>query len=129
RGDVRLFCIEGIIPTLLPGIIASFHERFPNIRFSVYTGGSDAIIKALLEDQADLGVAFNMEKHPGIQALATYTHAMQVLVAPGHPLARKASVSLKDAIRYPIAMPDPSFGVRALLDRALQSRHLHAPML
>lgn len=129
RGDVRIFCIEGMIQTLLPQIIASFHQRYPNIRFSIYTGGSDSIIKALLDDQADLGVAFNMEKQSGITTLATYTHAMQVLVAPGHPLAAKSSVSLKETVRYPMAMPDPSFGVRTLLERSLQARGLKIPML
>ena len=129
RGDVKIYCIEGIVQTLLPRIIASFHQRYPEIRFSVHTGSSDAIVKALLDDQVDLGILFNMSKRPGIEVLATYTHTLQAMVAPGHPLASGPRPTLRKVAQYPIAMPDTSFGVRNLLDRALQARGMDVQML
>lgn len=129
RGDVKLYCIEGIVQTLLPQIIASFHARYPDIRFSVHTGSSEQIVKALLDDQVDLGILFNMPKRPGVQILGTYVHTLQVMVAPGHPLASETKTTLRKVLNYPIAMPDGSFGVRVLLDRALQARNLDAPMV
>src|SRR5690606_30159812 len=97
--------------------------------FSVHTGSSDTIVKALLDDQVDLGILFNMPKRPGIEVLATHIHTLQVLVAPGHPLAAGPRPTLRKVIQYPIAMPDTSFGVRNLLDRALQARGLDGQAL
>jgi DNA-binding transcriptional LysR family regulator len=128
RGEVRLHCIEGIVQDLLPRALAAFHRRYPQISFRVYTGGSDAIVEALLANQADVGIAFNLRRRPDIDVLFTFSQTLHTLVSKDHPLRRKRSVRLKEVVEYPIAMPDQSFGVRAMLDGALRKSGLEVPM-
>jgi DNA-binding transcriptional LysR family regulator len=128
RGEVQVHCIEGIVQDLMPSAIAAFHERHPQVAFRVNTGGSDAIVEALLADQSDFGISFNMRRSPGIEVLFTFQQPLHALVAPSHPLNRGQTVSLREVVRHPIAMPDPTFGVRGILDRALRAAKLEAPM-
>lgn len=129
RGEVHLHCIEGIVQDLLPGQLAAFHRRHPEVTFRVHIGGSDAIVEALLADQADVGIAFNLRPRAGIEVLFTFSQPLHALVAPGHPLGERRRVPLREIVRYPIAMPDTSFGVRNILDLALRASRLEAPML
>jgi DNA-binding transcriptional LysR family regulator len=70
-----------------------------------------------------------MGRRPGIEVLFIFSQPLQVAAAPGHPLTRSGKVKLAEVVRYPIAMPDRTFGVRAIFDRALKACGLDCRML
>jgi DNA-binding transcriptional LysR family regulator len=129
RGEVSLYCIEGIVQDLIPSVIAEFHRKHPLISFLVNTGGSDAIVEALVTDKADIGIAFNMRSRSDTETLFTFDQQLCAVLSPEHPLAVERVVSLHRVVLHPIAMPDSSFGVRGVLDRALRTLRLEAPLL
>jgi DNA-binding transcriptional LysR family regulator len=130
RGEVQLHCIEGIVDDMLPNALAAFHRMHPAVTFRVNTCGSDAIVEALLADACDVGISFNMRPKTGIESLLSFQQPLHAVVAPSHPLARGRVVSLREVVQHPIAMPDRSFGVRVILDRALRASMLgSAPLV
>lgn len=129
RGEVRIHCIEGIVQDLLPTALTAFHKHHPGVRFLVTVGGSDAIANALLADESDFGIAFNMRRRPGVETILAFSQPLNALVAPGHALSGRKTVPLREVVQHQIAMPDGSFGVRSILDRALHAKGLEAPML
>lgn len=129
RGDITLYCIEGIVPDMVPSILSTFHRRYPAVTYNVYTAGTDHIVEALLGDTADLGIMFDRVRDPRIQVILSYTEPLHAMMSPAHALARRRSVSLRELAEYPVAMPDASYGVRRLLDRALHAKRIAMPML
>lgn len=129
RGEVSLHCIEAVMPHLAPGFLTRFHHAHPNITFSVNYGSTEDIVAALLAYTADIGITFNMPKKAGIEVLKTFEYPLFALVAPGHPLASKPQVSLSEAVQYKMAMPNKSFGVRQIFERALRQCSAKAAML
>jgi DNA-binding transcriptional LysR family regulator len=129
RGEVRLYCIEGIVSDMVPTFLATLHRKHPEISYLVHAAGSDRIADAIARDEADVGITFNMNVRPDLTVLMSHEEPLRAMVARGHPLARQQKVSLKRLAQYRIAMPDVSFGVRRLLDDALQSMRLAPAML
>jgi len=55
KGVVRLGCFSSICCTHLPGLISKFHELYPNIRFQLYQGTYDDVIRWLKNGVVELG--------------------------------------------------------------------------
>lgn len=124
RGEVSVWMIEGFVSGLLPDLLAEFHHRYPAVTFRVQTGSTDRIIEALLEDEADIAITFNATPRPEIQTIAEFVEPVCCLMAPTHELAGHASLTLDDICRQPLALPEPSFGLRQVFDRAIAAHRL-----
>jgi len=124
RGEVSLHCIEGFANEIIPRFLTEFHHDYPDVAFTVNTAGSDQIIEALMSDRADLGMTYNMRRRSDIEVLLSVQQPLCALVSPSHPLARRRRLSLHEIARHPVALPNPSFGTRNLVDRAMRSLHI-----
>lgn len=129
RGTVTLACIEGVVQRLAPGFLTDFHQSYPEITFSVRTAAPDDIVAALLSDTADLGILFGAARQAGVEVLQSYEEPLHVLVSRSHPLATSPAVSFREVAGFRVVMPDPTFGVRRIVDRVLAKRGISMPML
>jgi DNA-binding transcriptional LysR family regulator len=129
EGHVTLACIEGVIEELAPGFLTDFHRDYPGIKSTVASAGPDQIIAAMQADSADIGIFFGSPKQPSVHVLLSYDEAMYAIVSPSHPLAGRSQTSLNEISTLRVAMPDPSFGARRILDGALSKLGISIPML
>jgi DNA-binding transcriptional LysR family regulator len=129
RGEVTIYCIEGLLDSYLPTAIARFHNRYPEITFNVMVASTDRIIEALTDDEADVGIALNSPGRGPITISGGWTEPVQAIVAPFHPLACRRSISLRELAEYRAALPDATFGVRRLVDRIFGTRNIPLRML
>ena len=120
RGEVFIHCIEGLAGEVMPRILTRFHRAFPQIRYTVNLEGSDAIVRALVADETDIGITYNMRRHADVEILVNVPQRVCALVAMNHPLAQRDSISLSEVIKHPIALSNGSFGIHRMLDRAIQ---------
>src|SRR5262249_40566476 len=67
RGHVRLCTVESHIEDFLPDIIDRFRTSHPGVTFQVTTGGSDRVVHAIRNGEADIGICFNQELAPDIR--------------------------------------------------------------
>ncbi|MDF3812729.1 LysR family transcriptional regulator [Rhodopseudomonas sp. BAL398] len=122
RGEVSLWVIEGLVSGLLPDLLAEFHHRYPQVSFRIQTGSTDRIIEALLEDEADIGITFNAPRRPEIEVIAEHVEPISCLVAPTHVFADRTELNLDDICTQTIALPEHSFGLRQVFERAVAKR-------
>ncbi len=80
----------------------------------------------LLADEGDLAITFKTRHHPEISVLKRRTAAMVALVAPGHVLAAEKSIDFARLLTHPLVLPDPTFGVRQLVDA--HAKRLRLPL-
>jgi len=63
----------GVSPALgfdiIPDVIASFHQDFPNVTFDIQTTHNDDVMQTLLEHKCDLAVLFSPNAMPGIRSI------------------------------------------------------------
>lgn len=117
RGTVRLHVVEGVVKPLLLPVLAEIGRRHPGIASEITVTGTEDILAALAAETTDIGLAFNPDPLPEVAVLRQSDHPVHVFIAPGHALAGRASVCLRDLSGLALGLPDASFGVRRLFDR------------
>jgi len=129
RGEVCVWVIEGFVSGLLPDLLANFHHRHPGVSFKIQTGSTDRIVEALLEDEADIGITFNATPRAEIEVIAEYVEPISCLVAPTHEYANRSQLTLDDICKQHLALPEHSFGLRQVFERAIAKRGLNPQVL
>ncbi|MBS7792915.1 LysR family transcriptional regulator [Roseococcus sp. SDR] len=114
-GQVRLCCGGGFLTDLVENALAGFAAAHPGITYQVALGGTDRILAAVAEGEADLGLAYNPPAHPALRSLAHARQPLAALLRPGDPL--RAASSLRAFAAAPCAVLPPDHGVRRLLGR------------
>lgn len=124
EGEVKIWVIEAVVQAILPRVMTEFNEIYPAIQFSINSESSDRTLEAIIRDEIDIGIVFNMGDRPGIEVVKRCPAPIQCLVAPGHPLAQHQSLSLEELCSWPVALPITSFGMRQTFDKVTRSLHL-----
>jgi LysR family cys regulon transcriptional activator len=110
----------------LPGPVAQLRRQMPLVRISLHQGNPDQVVRMLLDDSADVGLA--TESLAQIEELVTLPcyEWQHVLVVPAdHPLAQVERPSLEQLAAEPLVSYHPSFTGRTRIDRAFSARGLH----
>ncbi|MGW7243732.1 LysR family transcriptional regulator [Streptomyces sp. NPDC054804] len=100
-GEIRGKLTVGSIPTVaavdLPSVIRDYRRRYPQVRFSLRAGSSEALVEQVREgtlDAAFLGVPPGFRPQGVRDKELGHGHHVAV-VAPGHPLATQHEVDLR----------------------------------
>ncbi len=121
RGTVRLAVVEATTSAYLPGLIARFNQEHPGVQFRIRHRGTHEVAELVATDAADIGLAFNIPNREDLRLLGRIAQPMQVIGRPGHPLLTKGPVSMQDLDGAPIALPDHTFGIRHVVERAART--------
>ena len=119
RGKVNLYAAEGLVAEFLPAVISDFTDRHPQIGFEIKFDSTDAIVGALIEDVADIGITFDGPQRNDLATIAEHTEPICALVRPGHPLTGLPRPTLENVLEWPLALPETSFGMRRMVDKAI----------
>jgi DNA-binding transcriptional LysR family regulator len=129
RGEVSLWAMEGVVSGLLPTVLSTFHQKFPGVSFNIQTSSTDRIVEALLDDVADIGITFNATTRAEIEVVAEYIEPISCLVSPNHEYASRRKLSLAEICKMPLALPEHSFGLRQVFERAVRKAKLQPKVL
>ena len=117
-GTVRLCCGGGFLTDLVDNALAGFAQAHPGITYRVTLGGTDRILAAVAEGEADLGLAYNPPAHPDLRSMASARQPLAALLRPEQKRSRpRAAPGLRDFAETPCAVLPPDHGVRRLLGR------------
>lgn len=120
RGSVRLALVEAASSSFMPDLLVGFAQRYPNITFQLSVWGTAQIVESVVNHTADIGLAFNVLNRDDITLHGRLAQPLQVICAPGHVLAARSSVSIQELVAFRAAVPDRTFGVRYLIDKAAE---------
>lgn len=116
RGTVRLGCAESVATDLIPASIAHFQQTRPAVQFQIVSGVTANLVTNLLQDTVDLMLVHDPQPSDQLKVLASVRQPLCAMVRPGHPLASLPALRLTDCQKYPVAVGNPSFGSRQLID-------------
>jgi DNA-binding transcriptional LysR family regulator len=118
RGRIRFATVEGMMANFLSNFLIDLAADYPGITVSTTVMGSRAVAEIVGRNEVDLGLVFGRAPRHDLIELARMRQSLCVIVAPGHPLADRASCAVKELAGLRAVMPDPSFGIRQEIDRA-----------
>lgn len=118
RGTVRLAVVEAVTTTFLPELTSEFRTAHPGINFRIEVCGTHEIAQRLAADQADIGLAYNVLSRDDLILVGRIPQPLRLICRPHHPLSSRTSVAMKELDGVQVALPDSSYGIRYVVDRA-----------
>jgi DNA-binding transcriptional LysR family regulator len=105
---------------LLPGWLAAFRgEEEPGFRAQIEIVNSPGVLGALREQRAHIGFVEGLDQLDGFEALTVRRDALVVVVAAGHPWARRRTILSAQLAREQYLTREPGSGTRAVVNDAL----------
>ncbi|MET0542799.1 MAG: LysR family transcriptional regulator [Variovorax sp.] len=118
RGTVRLYANMSAVIGFLPERLRAFMAAFPEVEVSLQENDTRDVIRACLDDRADVGVGVDVPVPSGLESWHFAADPLQVVLPTGHALARRKSLGFAQALEHPL------IGVHqgGALDRSLHER-------
>ena len=112
RGRLSLGATPTLTTELLAPILARFHSRYPHLELSLREEGSGRLVTALERGELDLAVVVLPVERSWVRTEPLVEEELVLAVPPGHPLAERTSVSVKDLDGLPIVMFREGYDLR-----------------
>lgn len=105
---------------MLPSLVSKFKKRHPKVKILIEIGDSLEIIKKLLEQEVDFGFVGATFSNPQLTFKEFLPDELVLIAHPKHPLTRKKSVSLKEAIQFPFLIRESGSGTLKTFQQELE---------
>lgn len=116
RRLLRLVLVESVASYGPIRAVAKFIGKYGAVSFDLRLLPAPAVIDAVINDRCDVGVAFCADPAPELAVLARIAEPIVLAVPAAH--RGTSPVDLRSLAGWRVGVPDTSFGVRRILDRA-----------
>ncbi|HMP84629.1 MAG TPA: LysR substrate-binding domain-containing protein [Verrucomicrobiota bacterium] len=96
RGTLTIGVLPTIAPYLLPGVMTSFSEKFPGVEVVVQEATTAQLLKLAHSYELDFALASQPIEDERMEVRELFTEELFLALTPGHPLARKRTVTVAD---------------------------------
>ena len=129
RGEVRLASAEGLNTDFLPNVLETMMSRYPGIHIQTFAHGSTLVGERVLNGDADIGVAFSVPPRAELRCIQAGQFSLGAIMAPDHPLAKRADVDLSECVAYPLILASPGVALHTLLEPLLAALPSPSPSI
>jgi DNA-binding transcriptional LysR family regulator len=127
-GELVIGASDTLSCYLLPPLLAAFRARYPGVELRLDNRPSPATALAVAEGRVQLGLV-SLPLPPGLTAGGRPLHERVrceplvpqgdvVITPPGHALAGRSRVTVRDLLAFPLLLLDRTTASRAFLERA-----------
>ena len=111
-GVLRLGSFVTLAPSVLPGLISQFHERFPGIRLDLQEGTQEKLVEGLYSGSLEIALLYDLELPDDIHRVELAELAPYVVLPATHSLADQDEIDLVSLAPEPMILFDvqPSRG-------------------
>jgi len=115
KGHVRIHAITSALSQFLPDDVSRFVSLYPQIKFDIEERVGSAVIRAVADGRADLGIIAAQTSAQGLETLPYRSDELTLVVPGGHPLARHTSVRFKEVLEHEFVGPHLESSMHTLL--------------
>ncbi|MGN7612864.1 selenium metabolism-associated LysR family transcriptional regulator [Magnetococcales bacterium HHB-1] len=124
RGIVKLGASTTIGEYLLPPILSSYHEKFPNVQIRLTVHNTRLVVRKLEDATIDVGMVEGPVKNKNIIVTPCLEDELFVILPINHPLSGRDLLELDELRAYPFVSRDEGSGTRAVIDSHLDKAGL-----
>jgi DNA-binding transcriptional LysR family regulator len=114
---------------ILPEILGRFKEKYPGIVVRVYLGDTGGIVDKILNYEIDFGLIGARIAHDQLRCSRFIDDELCLILAPGHPWAKRRSIDVADLERAAFVVREPGSGTRMMVEQTLRKAGLQADQL
>jgi DNA-binding transcriptional LysR family regulator len=124
RATLDIACGNSTIQYLLPGMVAAFRARYPDVHLNLHNvTGSDGLA-LLRSDEVDFAVGSMLDVPNDLSYEPLYHFDPLLITAPDHELASKQEVTLEDLSPHGLILPPKRLTTYRLVDLVFQQRRV-----
>ncbi|MFD0667207.1 LysR family transcriptional regulator [Ramlibacter sp. MAHUQ-53] len=120
-GSVRLFANPSAVVGFLPERLRAFCDRYPEVAVELGEHRSREVLRACLDDRADVGVAVAQDAVAGLDSWHFADDPLIVLMPAGHALAKAARLKFRDVLGHGLVTIQSGGSLDQLLREQAQS--------
>jgi DNA-binding transcriptional LysR family regulator len=124
RKLIRLETVESIVSGGLVEAVAAFRTKFDAVAFRITMVPAPQVVEDVQRGECEVGLTFCCPPQVDVVKLASIPEPIILVVPNNHALAAAETVALHDLNSLALALPDTTFGVRRIFDRAVQDAGL-----
>lgn len=95
EGELSISSVFIAANYILPDLIQEFHELYPKVKLTLYTGHSHHVLEMVLNHQVPFGIARAIS-HPQIENIRIMDDQMVLCIYPDHPFHTRQVVSMEE---------------------------------
>jgi DNA-binding transcriptional LysR family regulator len=123
-GRVDVVLGEGFVSDMLSGPMQQFCRQFPGIRVNLEVGGTNDVIRKIVNDEGEIGLVYNPPAEPKLVSRASKLQPMMAIVGPDFERDRYPVLSVQQLATFPLAAAHPSYGIRQMLEAVEYAEHV-----
>ena len=103
-GTVAIAAHESAAVYLLPAALRGYLSRFPDIKVALYRNPVAEIPRQVMDREVDIGFVREAPAFRELRLTEVHVDRMVLIVAPDHPLAARANVTIQDLAGEPFVL-------------------------
>src|SRR5215210_9289164 len=115
-GTLLLGASTTIAEFILPHILGEFKALHPEVHAHMMVANSETIVNRVADHTIDVGLIESPTYLPSLQNEVCCDDELVLICAPGHALAKKATVRAQEVATVPIVRREPGSGTREFTD-------------
>lgn len=122
-GTLRIGASSTVAQYVLPAVLASFHQKFKEIKVQLITGNTEDIEQALLAKEIEIGLIEGISRNPQIK-YEEFLKDELVLVCASNATLKKDTIKPEELKNYPLLLREPGSGTLEVIAHALKEHQL-----
>ncbi|MGN2638170.1 LysR family transcriptional regulator [Nocardia takedensis] len=116
---LRVAASQTVAEYLFPGWLMALRAAAPDVALALESGNSVDVAGAVLDGRAGIGFVESPRRFPGLESHTVTRDRLVVVVAPGHPWARRARVGADELAETALVQREPGSGTRTWFEYAI----------
>lgn len=112
RGRLVIGATPSLTTNVLPPVIAAFHRSYPGVELLMREAGSGDLVERLGSGELDVAVVILPVDRPWVTCSELTRERLVLAVEPGHPLAGRGPIPIRDLERIPLVMFKDGYDLR-----------------
>jgi DNA-binding transcriptional LysR family regulator len=103
-GELQVGCFVTFAPLVMPGLLRTFGEAYPDIRIRLHEEHLQGLVDGLRDGRFDCALTYDLGLGPDLEFQELGEVPLHALLPDGHALARDDTVSLADLAAEPMIL-------------------------
>ena len=120
QGQLKLGASTTVALYIIPKILSAFHKKYPEIKISLLNRNTDTIIKALHDEDIDIGIVEGKKKISTILYAPFIKDEVVAVCSTKSPIAKKKTISVQELKNLPVVLREQGSGTLAAVKYNLE---------
>ena len=122
KGELKLGASTTVALYIIPKMLSAFHQKYPEIKLSLLNRNTDTIVKALLDEDIDIGIVEGKKKLSSIIYQPFIKDEVVAVCSAKSAIAKKKNLTLNELKKTPIVLREQGSGTLDAVKDFLQKK-------